>query len=249
MPVDEAKKLGAMALFGEKYGDEVRVVMVDEFSKEFCGGTHVDNTSKIGLFKILSEGSVASGVRRIEAVTGAGVLGVLEEMSGVLYGSMKALKATSINELVNTCEHTVAELKEKDREIESLVSKLSVVAIDSLFTGSELKKGVRVISGKFESANSAMLKMMSDRVLEIAPKTVAVLFGIDGDKANIAVACGKEAIQKGANAGKIIKAVAALVDGRGGGKPERAMAGVGDISKIDNAVAKAEEVVLGFINE
>ncbi len=249
MPIDEAKKLGAMALFGEKYGDEVRVVMVDEFSREFCGGTHVDNTSKIGLFKILSEGSVASGVRRIEAVTGSGVLGVLEEMTGVLYGSMKALKATSISELVNTCEHTVAELKEKDREIESLTSKLSVVAIDGLFTNSELKKGVRVISGKFESTNSAMLKMMSDRVLEIAPKTVAVLFGIDGDKANIAVACGKETLLKGANAGKIIKAVAALVDGRGGGKPERAMAGVGDISKIDNAVAKAEEVVLGFISE
>ena len=249
MPIDEAKKLGAMALFGEKYGDEVRVVMVDKFSREFCGGTHVDNTSKIGLFKILSEGSVASGVRRIEAVTGSGVLGVLEEMTGVLYGSMKALKATSISELVNTCEHTVAELKEKDREIESLTSKLSVVAIDGLFTNSELKKGVRVISGKFESTNSAMLKMMSDRVLEIAPKTVAVLFGIDGDKANIAVACGKETLLKGANAGKIIKAVAALVDGRGGGKPERAMAGVGDISKIDNAVAKAEEVVLGFISE
>ncbi len=247
MPVDEAKKLGAMALFGEKYGDIVRVVMVDDYSKEFCGGTHIDNTSKIGLFRILSEGSVASGVRRIEAVTGKAVLAVLDEYAGIIEKSMKILKTTNINDFVTSCEHTVNEVKEKDKAIEKLTAKLSVMNIDGLLGKAESQNGIRIIKGKFDSVNTASLKSMCDRVLEIAPDTVAVLFGKDGEKANIAVACGKEAQAKGAHSGKIIKEVAALVDGRGGGKPERAMAGVGDAAKIDASLAKIDNIVLGFI--
>ena len=247
MPVEEAKKLGAMALFGEKYGDIVRVVMVDEFSREFCGGTHINNTSKIGLFKIQSEGSVASGVRRIEAVTGSGVLKMLDAQSDVIANAMKVLKATNANDLASVCEHTVNELKEKDKEIEKLTVKLSALNIDSLIAQSQMINGIRVIKGKFTSTNSETLKTMCDRVNDKAPDTVAVLFGIDGDKANIAVACGKEARAMGAHAGKIIKQIAEFVSGRGGGKPERAMAGVGDITKIDLALDKSEETVLSFI--
>ena len=247
MPIEEARKLGAMALFGEKYGDIVRVVMIGDFSREFCGGTHIDNTSRIGLFKIVSEGSVASGVRRIEAVTGAGVLSLLDTQSAVLNASMKALKATSMNDFASVCEHTMNELKEKDKEIDRLVTKLSAMNMDSLFAKSELIKGVRIIKTHFNATNSEMLKTMCDRVLDVAPKTVAVLFGTDGDKTSLAVACGKEAQQRGAHSGKIIKQIAELVNGRGGGKPERAMAGVGDPSRIEAALAKVDEIVLSFI--
>lgn len=247
MPIEEAKKLGAMALFGEKYGDIVRVVMIGDFSKEFCGGTHIENTSKIGLFKLQSEGSVASGVRRIEAVTGTGVLKVLDEQSEIIAGSMKALKATNAGGLAAACEHAVNELKEKDREIDRLSTKLSAMNIDNLFANSELVNGVRIIKGRFDAANSDMLKAMCDRVLDVAPKTVAVLFGVDSGKASLAVACGKEAQMLGMHSGKIIKKIAELVDGRGGGKPERAMAGVGDISKIDTALEKTNDMIMEFI--
>ena len=247
MPIEEAKKLGAMALFGEKYGDIVRVVMIDEFSKEFCGGTHVDNTSKIGLFKIVSEGSVASGVRRIEAVTGTGVLRMLESQNAVITASMKALKVTNISDFASACDRAVNELKEKDREIDRLSTKLSAMSIDKLFADSQIVKGVRIIKGRFDGVNSDMLKAMCDRVLDAAPKTVAVLFGIDNGKANLAVACGKEAQSLGMHSGKIIKKIAELVDGRGGGKPERAMAGVGDVSKIDSTLEKVDELILDFI--
>ena len=234
-------------MFGEKYGDIVRVVMIDEFSKEFCGGTHVDNTSKIGLFKIVSEGSVASGVRRIEAVTGTGVLRMLESQNAVITASMKALKVTNISDFASACDRAVNELKEKDREIDRLSTKLSAMSIDKLFADSQIVKGVRIIKGRFDGVNSDMLKAMCDRVLDAAPKTVAVLFGIDNGKANLAVACGKEAQSLGMHSGKIIKKIAELVDGRGGGKPERAMAGVGDVSKIDSTLEKVDELILDFI--
>lgn len=246
MPIEEAKKLGAMALFGEKYGDVVRVVMIDEFSKEFCGGTHIENTAKIGLFRIVSEGSVASGVRRIEAVTGRGVLDILNQYTDIITDSMKTLKATNINSFRSVCEHTVNELKEKDKEIDRLTSKLVALSIDSLVRNAEENKGVKVIKGKF-NANSGTLKIMLDRVLELESKAIAVLFGVDGEKANLAVACGKEAQALGGHSGKIVKQVAELVNGKGGGKPERAMAGVGDIAKIESALEKAEEIALSFI--
>ena len=247
MAVDEAKKLGAMALFGEKYGEFVRVVMVNEFSKEFCGGTHIENTSKIGLFRIISEGSVASGVRRIEAATGAGVLRMLDEYNTVISSSMKTLKTTNMNDLPAVCEHTAAELKEKDKEIERLTAKLSAMSIDTMISQAASVNGIRIIKGKFPAANAAMLKTMSDRVLEIASDAVAVMFGIDGDKASLAVACGKDAQAKGAHAGKIVRQIAELTGGKGGGKPERAMAGVGDCSKINAALSESESVILSFV--
>lgn len=249
MKIDEAKKLGAMALFGEKYGDIVRVVMIDDFSKEFCGGTHIENTSKLGLFRIKSEASVASGVRRIEAVTGAGVLKMLDDYAAVTGECMKALKVTNAANLSAACAAASNELKEKDREIDRLNSKISAMSLDNLFSVSTIEKGIRIVKGRFDGTNSAMLKTMCDRLLDGAPKCVAVLFGVDGDKANLAVVCGKEAQARGLHAGKLIKEISALVGGKGGGKPERAMAGVGDISLIDDALSKASDLILSKIEE
>ena len=249
MKIEEAKKLGAMALFGEKYGDIVRVVMIDDFSKEFCGGTHIENTSKIGLFRIKSEGSVASGVRRIEAVTGRNVLTMLDEYKNTTIECMKALKITNAANLASSCESAAAELKEKDREIDRLNTRVSAMALDNIFSVSVIEKGVRIIKGRFDGMNSAALKRMCDRVLEVAPKSAAVLFAVDEGKANLAVVCGIEAQKKGLHAGKLIKQVAELVDGKGGGKPERAMAGVGDASKIEAALDKVNDIIFGSIKE
>ena len=243
MKIEEAKKLGAMALFGEKYGEIVRVVMVGDFSKEFCGGTHIENTARIGLFRIRSESSVASGVRRIEAVTGSGVLAMLDDYASVTGECMKTLKVTNVNNLAASCASTLSELKEKEREIDRLTSRVSALSLENLFAAAPVENGVRILKGKFEGTNSAMLKTMCDRVLDSAPDGVAVLFGVDGAKANLAVVCGKEAQQKGLHAGKLIKSVAALVGGKGGGKPERAMAGVGDLNMIDEALTKVKDIV------
>ena len=247
MPIDEAKKLGAMALFGEKYGDIVRVVMIDEFSREFCGGTHIGNTSRIGLFRIRSEGSVASGVRRIEAVTGRNVRSLIDEQSTVIGECMKALKVTNSANLVPACESAVNSLKEKDREIERLTGRLSAMSLDNLMTVSKVENGVRILKGRYEKMNSAMLKTMCDRLLDIAPKSVGVIFAEDGDKANLAVVVGAEARERGLHAGRLIKEIAALVDGRGGGKPERAMAGVGDASKIDAALENVSDIIMANV--
>ena len=244
MPIDEAKKLGAMALFGEKYGDIVRVVMIGDFSREFCGGTHIENTSRIGLFKIQSEGSVASGVRRIEAVTGSGVLEMMAEQARIITEAMKPLKVTNPGALVQASEHIASELKEKDKEIERLTGKLSAMSIDKLISEAAPVNGIKIIKSSFTGVNGDMLKTMCDRVMEIAPDGVAVLFGIDGEKASLAVCCGKQAQSCGAHAGKLIKEIAALVNGKGGGKPERAMAGVGDTSKINDALKQADEIIL-----
>ncbi len=247
MPIEEAKKLGAMALFGEKYGDVVRVVMAGEFSKEFCGGTHMDNTSKVTLFRIISESSVAAGVRRIEAVTGWGIIELLNSNDQLMNDTAKALKIKNSAKIAESAERLMEELKAKEREIEALTAKLSSQGIDTMLSSAEEVNGVRTACGKFKGMNSAGLKSMADSVLDKAPDCIAVMFAIDGEKANLCVACGKEAIKRGAHAGKIVKEVAALTGGKGGGKPERAMAGVGDISKIDQALASAKEITAALL--
>ena len=238
-----------MALFGEKYGDIVRVVMIDDFSKEFCGGTHIENTSKIGLFRIKSEGSVASGVRRIEAVTGRNVIHMLDEYKNSAIECMKSLKITNAANLPAACENAAAELKEKDREIDRLNTKISAMSLENIFSVSVIEKGIRIIKGRFDGVNSSMLKNMCDRVLTVAPKSVGVLFTVEEGKGNLAVVVGKEAQAKGLHAGKLIKQIAEMVGGRGGGKPERAMAGVGDISKIDSTLDKVNDIILGSVQE
>ena len=247
MPIEEAKKLGAMALFGEKYGSIVRVVSVGDFSKEFCGGTHVDNTGKIGLVKILSESSVAAGVRRIEAVTGVNALQYLNDTLAQLGAVASALKVTSVSGLAQRAEQMTAELKEKDREIESLNAKMADMRINGLFEGAKDINGVRVITALFSATPSNALRTMCDKIRDNAPNVVAVLAATQDGKANIAVAVGKEAQQKGLNAGKIVREVAKVAGGNGGGKAEFAMAGAKDLTKLDEALAAAEGVVSGMM--
>ena len=243
MPIEEAKKLGAMALFGEKYGDVVRVVMAGDFSREFCGGTHMDNTAKLGLFRIVSENSVAAGVRRIEAVTGWGIIELLDSYDKTIGDTMKALKINSMTKLTSSAEKLMEELKAKEKEIEALTAKLSSQGVDTMLSSAEAVGNVRVACGRFNGMNAGTLKTMADTVMDKAPDCVAVMFAVDGEKANLCVACGKEAVRNGAHAGKIIKDIAALVGGKGGGKPERAMAGVGDISLIGEALSKAKDII------
>ena len=244
MPIEEAKKLGAMALFGEKYGDTVRVVEAGkDFSKEFCGGTHVNSTGKLGLFKILSETSVAAGVRRIEAVTGFGVLQALENNAQLLAKTAVAMKANSIPEMPERARQLTEELKEKDRQIESLNAKLASSNIKGLFESAVTVKNVKVITGMFSATTNDALRTMCDQVREAAPDTVAVFVAVQDGKATLAATVGSQAKAAGLNAGKIVKAVAQLTGGNGGGKPDFAMAGAKDLTKLDEALMAAPSIV------
>ncbi len=249
MPIAEAKKLGAMALFGEKYGDIVRVVRAGDFSAEFCGGTHIDNTSKIGLFKIRQEGSVAAGVRRIEAVTGNGVLRMLNNTISLVVTASEALKLSSLKDLPSHCLKIMADLKEKEKTIESLNSRIAGSRMDSLFSNAKIEKGVRIISAAFNDVDAEMLRTMCRRVLDSGPKAVVVLAATNGDKVTFAAACGEEARKKGANAGKIVKAVSMIAGGNGGGKPDLAMAGAKDVTMVDEALLQVRKIVLDMVQE
>lgn len=249
MPIEKAKERGAMALFGEKYGDVVRVVQAGNFSIELCGGTHVDNTSKIGLFKILSEGSVASGVRRIEAATGMGVIDTLNSYLGVIGEACQALKIGNPKELIRGCAQIYEDLKERDKIINDLNNKLAALKIDDMFANSELIKGVRIITAAFTDVSADMLKTMCDRALSMAPKSIVTIAAITDSKATFACACGKEAQQKGAHAGRIVKAVAQVAGGNGGGRPDMAMAGAKDVSKVDDALVAAKQIILDMVKE
>ena len=247
MPIEEAKKLGAMALFGEKYGKVVRVVSVGDFSKEFCGGTHVTNTAQIGLFKIVSESSAAAGVRRIEAVTGTNVLALLDETEQIVESAAQELKLNNPSELVHKIGQMTAELKEKEHEAEALNAKLAAMRVESLLASAKDVGGVGVVTAKLPGVEPAALRVMCDKVLEHSQNCVAVLAGVNGGKANIAACAGKDAQAKGAHAGKIVRSVAAVAGGSGGGRPDSAMAGAKDLSKLDEALAAAEKIVADML--
>ena len=249
MPIEEAKKMGAMALFGEKYGDVVRVVKAGDFSTELCGGTHVDNTAKIGLFKIRQEGSVAAGVRRIEAVTGHGVLKMVEDAMNMIAQTAITLKISNPREIVAGAERVAGELKEQSRKIQELSDKIAATQIDSLMANSQLEKGVRIICAAMTDVTGDMIKEMCGKILDVAPKAVIVLAGINEGKVTFGCACGKETREKGANAGKIVKAVAQIAGGNGGGKPDLAMAGAKDPTKVDEAIMQAKAIILDMIKE
>ena len=253
MPIEEARKLGAMALFGEKYGDIVRVVDIKDFSVEFCAGTHVDNTSKLGLFKIVSEGSVASGIRRIEAVTGEGVLNIINASLATIRDCAKELKLKNSADILNRCISIDAELKEKDRKIEILTSKLSSMKVDGLLEVSKIIEGVRVVTANLLEENNEMssddLKKLCDKIKDRAPKCVAVVASKNKGKITLAVSIGKEALQKGLHAGKIVKEVASITGGKGGGKPDFAMAGAKDETKISVALDSVQNIVLNMLKD
>lgn len=251
MPIDEAKKLGAMALFGEKYGETVRVVTMGEgdetASIEFCGGTHLDNTSRIGLFKIISESSVASGVRRIEAVTGRGVLKLLREHINTSRQAAEVLKLSNPGELVKKCISVMDEIKNLERERDELQTEISNMRANALFENPTDVNGVKVITAMLTNMRPDMLRKMGDEIKARENDVVAVIAGVNGEKANLLVVAGKDAVAKGAHAGKIAGKTAALTGGKGGGRPDSAMAGIGDRFKIDEALDKVNEIVAEFI--
>ncbi len=243
MPIAEAKQLGAMALFGEKYGDIVRVVKAGDVSVEFCGGTHVANTANIGLFHIVSESSVASGVRRIEAVTGANVLHLLHTMQETLAESAKALKLGSPNELPAKCAAVMTQLRETEKTVDTLRQKLAGGAVEDLAKTAKDIHGVKIAAKTVEGANADLLRKMGDRLKDTPDAFLAVLASTGLDKTQLYCVCSKAAVAKGAHAGKIVQKLAALTGGKGGGRPDSAMAGIGDASLTDKALAALETVV------
>ncbi len=249
MPIDEAKAMGAMALFGEKYGDVVRVVKVGDFSTELCGGTHVDNTGKIGLFKIVSESSVAAGVRRIQAVTGKNVLKYIDEKNELLYTTAEAFKVGNVSALPQKAVAIANDLKAKDKEIASLKAEINSFKTAGLMAGAVDVNGVQLVVYYAGESDANGLRSMAETARDSAPNTVAIIAGSNAEKGtcSFACACGKDAIAKGAHAGNIVREVAKIAGGSGGGKPDMAMAGGKDISKIDDALMSANEILKSMV--
>ena len=248
LPIEEAKKMGAMALFGEKYGSVVRVVDAGGWSTEFCGGTHVKNTAQIGCFKILSESSVAAGIRRIEATTGFGVLRLLDERTDVLARAAAVLKANNLKDVADRAESTVAELKETGKELDALKAQMAAAKVDGLFDKATDVDGVRIISAYLTGTGADTLREMIDKVRDKAPNAVTVLVGSDGSKTMMAVGVSANAKARGLKAGVLVKKIAAIAGGNGGGKPDFAMAGIRDTSKIDEALNAVPEIVKGELD-
>ena len=249
MPIEEAKKLGAMALFGEKYGDVVRVVSAGDFSVELCGGTHVDNTAKLGLFKIVSESSVAAGIRRITAVTGFGVLKHIENDERIMQSAAAAMKLGNVAELDKRAATLAAEVKAKDRELAELRSEISALKAGSLMDSARQVGGVRLITAEVEVSNPGELRSMCDTARDNGADIVAVFAGINKEKGtlNFACACGADAIKLGAHAGNIVRETAKIAGGSGGGKPDSAMAGAKDAPKADEALAAVDSIVSAML--
>ena len=249
MPIEEAKKLGAMALFGEKYGDVVRVVSAGDFSVELCGGTHADNTAKLGLFKIVSESSVAAGIRRITAVTGFGVLKHIENDERIMQSAAAAMKLGNVAELDKRAATLASEVKAKDRELAELRSEISALKAGSLMDSARQVGGVRLITAEVEVSNPGELRSMCDTARDNGADIVAVFAGVNKEKGtlNFACACGADAIKLGAHAGNIVRETAKIAGGSGGGKPDSAMAGAKDASKADEALAAVDSIVSAML--
>lgn len=246
MPIEEAKKMGAMMLFGEKYGDIVRVVKAGDFSTEFCGGTHVANSGELGLFKIVSESSVAAGVRRITALTGMNLLAYLNHNEAMVKLVAAAFK-TSDNEINERASAIITELKDKDKEIQKLNAELTKLKSADMFSKPVMIDGLELYTAKVEGTTPDALRSMGDDLKAKSDNVVAVIAGVNGEKANLVAVCGKNAIAKGVKAGDLVREIAKLAGGGGGGRPDSAMAGAKDLSKLDSAVAAVEETVKGMM--
>ena len=244
MPFDEAKKLSAMALFGEKYGDTVRVVKMGDFSMEFCGGTHLDNTAKVGMFVITSEGSVASGVRRIEAITGREVIAKYIAMSGMINKVADRLKARPL-EIMNKVESNLSEIHELRQNIDKLKDQLMSGQAERMLYGAKDIKGLKVITITNGPVNAADIRKMGDQLRDRYPNIVAVLAATAENKATMLAVCGKNAVARGVKAGDLIKSITKICEGTGGGKPDSAMGGCKNLLKLDDAMAAVDD----FVNE
>ena len=242
LPIEEAKQKGAVAMFGEKYGDVVRVVEMGDFSMEFCGGTHLDNTAKVGTFRIKSEGSVASGVRRIEATVGKLTLEAMNRNQQLIFQAAQILK-TNPADLVAKLEQQVADLKAARQAIEQYKSKEAAGEADRILFGAHDVGPLKVITATVPDADGNRLRQMGDAIKDKAANVVAVLAAVNGGKITFVAACGKEAVGLGIKAGDIIKQVSAIAGGSGGGKPDSAMGGGKDPLMVDNALAMVDNVV------
>ncbi|MBQ8526077.1 MAG: alanine--tRNA ligase [Clostridia bacterium] len=242
LPIDEAKKLGATAQFGEKYGDVVRVVTMGDYSMEFCGGTHLTNTAQAGLFKILSEAGVAAGTRRIEAITGLGVMEYINRKEALIAKTADVIKS-NVNEIDIKAEKLVAELKEANRQIESMRAKLAQSAADDIMGNAKDVDGIKVITGKNDMDMNEII-VSAEQIRDKATEpTVVVLCGIKDDKISFICMANKAAVAAGVKAGNIIKNITAIAGGSGGGKPDMARGGGKDASKVDEAL----EAVVNYI--
>ena len=246
MPIAEARKLGAMALFGEKYGEIVRVVNVKDKSIEFCGGTHIDNTAKIGLFKIISESSVAAGVRRIEAVTGLNVISLINADKALIASTADTLKC-SAGDISKRALQLTNELRDTKKQLEKTEAKLAAGKITEIINSAKEIGGVKVAVARLDGIAPDELKKTAETLKANYADTVVVLAAVNGEKLTFCAACGKEALNKGAHAGNLVREVAKAAGGNGGGKPDLAMAGGKDIAAVDKALGTAEQVITAQI--
>ena len=241
---DEAKKMGAMALFGEKYGASVRVVRIGSSSTELCGGTHVSSTGEIGLFKIISESSVAAGVRRIEGTTGLGVLELLAERDSLIRKTAEELKSPNLNMIAKKAESLQSELKETRRELESANSKIAEMKADALLSDLRDVGAYKLLTARVEMRADAV-RGLADTVKAKYPNAVAVFAVVSDGKLNFVAAAGPDAVKAGAHAGNILREISAICGGKGGGRPDSAMSGGKDLSKIDEALSRVEAILVG----
>ena len=247
LPIDEAKKLGAAAQFGEKYGDVVRVVSMGDYSIEFCGGTHLKNTAEAGLVKILSESGVAAGVRRIEAVTGRGVLKYMEEKDNLVLKTAAVLKTNLINEIDKKAEAMVTELKDAQKELESIKAQAAMAKANDVLSASVKVGDTDVVAARLDGMTADDLKKTADGIKEKFPCSAICLASLTDDKITFVAMATKDAVAKGVHAGNIIREVTAIAGGKGGGKPDMAQGGGKDASKIDEAIAKVLDIVTGMV--
>jgi len=234
--------MGAMALFSEKYGDTVRVVNMGGYSIELCGGTHLDNTAKVGPFRIESEGSVASGVRRIEAITGKACLDEMELARQRVYNACAILK-TKPAELASKLESQVEEIKNLKKSIESFKARETAGEVDRFLFGARTVGEFHVITANVPNADAGKLRQMGDTLRDKAADVVAVLSSVNDGKITFLAVCGKDAVAKGIRAGDLVKLVCTACGGSGGGKPDSAMGGGKDVNKIDDALAMVDDFV------
>ena len=242
MSIDDAKAMGATALFSEKYGDTVRVVNMGGYSIELCGGTHLDNTAKVGPFFIQSEGSVASGVRRIEAITGKACMEDMQKTREQLYAAAAALKAKPAD-LNDKIQNQVEEIRNLKRTIESFQAKETAGEVDRFLFGAREVGGLKVITASVPNADANKLRQMGDTLRDKSESVVAVLSSVAGEKITFLAVCGKDAIAKGVKAGDLVKLVCTACGGSGGGKPDSAMGGGKDATQVDNALAMVDDFV------
>ena len=242
MPIDKAKEMGAIAVFGDKYGDTVRVVSMGDYSMELCGGCHVSNTAEIGLFKIIAETGVAAGIRRIEAVTGMGVLAELKKAENIIFATAESLKC-GIGDVAKKAQSVVAEIKTLESKIESLNAKLAGGAADDILNNAKEINGITVVLGRVDGANVDALRNLGDGFKAKLDCGVIVLASSEGGKVSIVSMATKSAVERGAHAGNIVREVAKVCGGGGGGKPESAQAGAKDASKIEEALALVESII------